>query len=82
MAKTFQLTVAKIGETLFEGEAISLSVPGQEGRLMVLAHHEPLVTPLVMGTIRVESAEGVQVEIEMVEAGLLEVSGNQATVIL
>ncbi len=81
MAKTFHLTVARVGENLFDGEALSLSVPGEEGRMMVLAHHEPLVTPLVGGSIRIESAEGEHTAFE-IEEGLLEVSGNQATVIL
>jgi len=81
MAKTFHLTIAKIGENLFDGEAVSVTVPGAEGVLTVLANHEPFVTPLKEGTIHVETAEGKQT-FELAQTGILEVSNNQATVII
>ena len=31
--KTFHLTVAKVGENLFEGEAISATLPGERGSI-------------------------------------------------
>lgn len=81
MAKTFHLTVAKVGENLFDGEALSVTVPGAEGVLTVLANHEPFVTPLTEGTIRVHTEEGEQT-FDLPQAGILEVSNNQATVII
>ena len=81
MAKTFHLSVARVAETLFEGEALSLTAPGEEGVLTVLAGHEALVTPLKAGTIRVVSAAGETTEIE-VPRGILDVSDHQATVLL
>lgn len=81
MAKTFHLSVAFVGETVFEGEAVSLTVPGAQGALTVLAHHESLVTPLKPGIVRYETAEGEKAELT-VERGMLEVSNNQATVLL
>ncbi|CAN5690377.1 hypothetical protein BH11PAT2_BH11PAT2_04420 [soil metagenome] len=82
MAKTFHLTVAKVGENLFDGEAQSVTLPGEDGVLTVMAHHEAFVTPLKSGIIRIEDAEGTKQEIEWEGTGLLEVSNNQATVIL
>lgn len=81
MAKTFHLSVARVAETLFEGEALSVTAPGEEGVLTVLAGHEALVTPLTSGTVRIVSAAGEATEIE-IPRGILEVSGNQATILL
>lgn len=82
MAKTFHVTIAKLGENLFDGEANLLTVPGAEGVLTVLANHEAFVTPLAPGKIRVESGEGETQTFELAGDGILEVSNNQATVIL
>jgi F-type H+-transporting ATPase subunit epsilon len=81
MAKTFHLTIARVGENLFDGEAAAVTVPGADGVLTVLAGHEPFVTPLKPGTISVESAQGDQT-FELETNGILEVSSNQATVII
>lgn len=82
MAKTFHLTIARVGENLFDGEAVSLTVPGEEGVLTVLANHEPFVSPLVPGAIHLEADDGTRHELEVAEQGILEVSNNQATVLL
>jgi F-type H+-transporting ATPase subunit epsilon len=81
MAKYFHLSVAKVAETLYEGEALSLTAPGEEGVLTVLAHHEALVTPLKHGTLRFETGSGEVTEIT-IDRGILEISDNQATVLL
>ena len=82
MSKTFHLTVARVGENLFDGEALSVTLPGSEGVLTVMAHHEALVSPLKAGeiTIRAEGVEDQKIMIE--EPGIVEISGNQATVLL
>ncbi len=82
MAKTFHLTIAKVGENLYDGEAVSVTVPGAEGLLTVLANHEAFVTPLKEGTIRVEKEDGTKEEFTLPISGILEVSNNQATVII
>jgi F-type H+-transporting ATPase subunit epsilon len=82
MAKTFHLTIAKIGENLFDGEAVSVTVPGAEGVLTVLANHEAFVTPLKAGTIRVVTENEGSHTFELAGNGILEVSHSQATVIL
>jgi len=82
MAKTFHLTVAKVGENLFNGEAISVTLPGMEGVFTVLAHHEAFVSPLKEGQIRIEAADGERLAIELTGTGIAEVSANQATVLL
>lgn len=81
MTATFHLTIASVSESLFDGEAVSATFPGAAGSLTVLAHHEPLVTTLVPGTVMVRTSDGTERSFE-VTAGVLEVSSNQATVIL
>lgn len=81
MAKTFHLTIAKVGATLFNGEVASATFPGSEGELTVLAHHEAFVTSLKTGMIRVQGHEEL-LTFEVDSSGVLEISNNQATVIL
>ena len=80
--KTFHLTIAKIGENLFEGEVASVSLPGVEGVFGVLAGHEAFVSELRPGTIRVVSVEGEQRHFAFGGRGIAEVSSNQATILL
>ena len=82
MAKAFHLTVAKIGENLYDGEALSVTVPGTEGVLTVLATHEPLVSPLIAGTISVERGDGSKETFSLPNNGIIEVSSNQVTIII
>lgn len=81
MAKTFRLVIAKVGETVFDGEAVSVSLPGKEGVFTVLAGHEAFVSELQPGEARieVEGKEGITVPLT---GGVAEVSGGQATVLL
>lgn len=80
MAKTFHLTIAKVGENLFDAEAVSVALPGAEGDFTVLAGHEAFVTPLRAGTITVKGEQGEQTY--RIERGVAEVSSNQVTVLL
>lgn len=82
MAKTFHLTVARIGENLFDGEAISATFPGTEGVFTVLANHEAFVSSLKEGPIVIIDEKGEAQRIENAGAGVVEVSSNQATVLL
>lgn len=81
MAKPFHLTIAKVGENLFDGEAASVTLPGADGVFTVLAHHEALVSELKAGTITVRPIEGAALTFA-IERGVAEISNNQATVLL
>ena len=80
--KSFHLTVARVGENLFDGDAHGVTLPGTEGVFTVLAGHEPLVTPLKVGNIQIEAATGEKHHIEIGHGGVAEVSNNQVTVLL
>ena len=79
---TFHLTVARVGENLFDGEATSIILPGTEGVFEVLAHHEAFVSELKRGEARVVAADGTKHQFKLPEGGIAEISHNQATVLL
>ncbi|MCF7815975.1 MAG: F0F1 ATP synthase subunit epsilon [Candidatus Pacebacteria bacterium] len=76
----FRLTISKINEQLFSGEANSITLPGTEGVLTILAHHESLVSLLKEGTIHVRTGE--EITTFQISKGLLETSNNQVTVLV
>lgn len=78
---TFSLTLTKVDMPLFAGQVVSVSVPGTEGDMTILAHHEPLVSLLKAGTISV-NAGGEKEESYPIDGGVLEVSNNQVTILL
>jgi F0F1-type ATP synthase epsilon subunit len=82
MAKTFHLTIAKIGENLFDGEALAASLPGTEGVCEVLAGHEAFVSQLAAGVMRVTLPDSEKRTFPVPQGGIAEVSNNQATVLL
>ena len=82
MAKHFHLTIARVGENLFDGDAASVILPGSEGVFTVLPEHEALVSNLAGGELKVVAADGTHHHFEAPKGGIAEVSNNQATVLL
>ena len=79
--KTFHLTIAEVGRNIFDGEAVSVTLPGSDGMFTVMAHHEAFVSPLKEGEAKVKTPDGETQTFHITE-GIAEVSNNQATVIL
>jgi len=82
MSKEFHLTIARVGENLFDGTAKSVTLPGSEGVFTVLAEHEPFISTLVPGEIKFTDAEGSEHMMVVEKPGIAEISKNQATVLL
>ena len=80
--KTFHLTIAKVGENLFDGDVVAVSLPGVAGIFEVLAEHEAFVSELRTGEVRVTSPDGTKHQFPITANGIAEISGNQATVLL
>ncbi|MDB5225467.1 MAG: atpC [Candidatus Adlerbacteria bacterium] len=76
------LVIAKVGESLFDGEAYSLTAPGTAGEMTVLGHHEPLITTLKAGDLRVHLVQGDEPKVFPITGGVLEIRSDGATVIL
>ncbi len=79
--KTLMLTIARVDAPVFSGAIVSVTVPGSEGEMTLLADHTPLMTALRPGTITVRKADG-ETETFPVTSGTLEVSQNQVTILL
>lgn len=78
--QTFHLIVASVGESRFDGAALSATIPTDAGEITVLPHHEPIVTTLRPGTITIrETLETKEIDIS---GGVLEIANNRAVVLL
>ena len=80
--KAFHLTIARVGEQVFDGSVVSASLPGVEGTFEVLAEHEAFVSLLRDGQMRVTTEDGEVHHFTVAEGGVAEVSHNQATILL
>ncbi len=74
------VVIARVNELLYDGEAVSLTVPGSAGEMTVLPQHEPLISTLKPGTVTVRSKDGDKTFV--VENGVVEVRHDGATIIL
>lgn len=79
--QSLYVTITRVDGPLFDGQAESVTVPGAEGELTILAKHEPFISPLRPGTITVRPQNG-EVETFTIESGTIEVSSNQATILV
>ncbi len=77
----FELTITRVDEPVFRGQALSVTVPGSEGALTLLAHHEPFISLLTAGTVVVKKGN-TELEQYEISNGILEVSQNQVTILL
>ena len=80
MPKTFNLTIATPAGWVTDDEAESLTVPGIEGYLGILANHAPLMTAIEIGQLSYRDYSGYD-HILAVTDGFLEVSDNLVTII-
>lgn len=79
---TFRLTVATVSGPLFDGEVVSCTLPGSEGEFTIMRGHEPLVTTLQAGDIRLVEDEESPHTVYRVTGGILEVHKNSAIVLI
>ena len=67
-------------QTIFSGEAESVSIPGMEGYFQVLNNHAPIIAALKTGTIKVKARN--QESRYQVNSGIVEVLRNKVTVLV
>jgi len=79
--KTLNLTIARVDAPIFSGSVVSVTVPGTEGEMTLLANHAPLMSALRPGTITVRTEDDATQNFP-VTGGTLEVSQNQVTILL
>lgn len=78
--KPFQVVVSTPEGDVFNGEALFLSVCGEEGSLAVMADHAPFVTPVKAGGFKLVTSNST-LNFSSSE-GLLIVSGAAATLLV
>ncbi|MEE8403767.1 MAG: ATP synthase F1 subunit epsilon [candidate division Zixibacteria bacterium] len=76
----FQLSIVTPEKVIFDGEVVSLLVPGMEGYLGILSNHAPLITALQPGRIEFQDDQD-KIQVFSVSGGFVEVSGNKATLL-
>lgn len=78
--KPFRLIITAIDKPLYDNEAFSVTLPGEDGALTVLAHHQALITRLKQGIITVKDAVGEHTF--QIDSGVVEIANNSVTVLL
>ena len=73
------LTVISSYDTLFSGEADSVTLPGVKGSFTVLKNHAPLISVLVAGKVVYKTADDKADELE-IKGGLVDVADNKISV--
>lgn len=71
------VTIVSPEETLFNGEAVAVKLPGEKGRFEVLEGHAPIVSTLTSGKVALSGSETFEVE---VKGGFVEVIRGEVSV--
>ncbi len=78
---TIHVDVVSAEESIFEGEADFVALPGEAGELGIYPHHAPLITRIRPGAVRIQVAGRSDEEFVFVAGGILEVQPNRVTVL-
>ncbi len=79
--KLLKLTVTRVDGPVFDGEVVSVALPGAAGAMEIFANHESLISPLKAGDVKIKKNSG-EVETVTITQGTLEISNNHATVLI
>ncbi len=79
--KLLNLTISRVDAPVFDGDVVSVTVPGTEGEMTILADHEALISVLKAGTVTVRSETG-GIQSFIIDQGTIEISHNHATVLI
>ncbi len=78
---TIHVDVVSAEESIFEGEAEFVALPGEAGELGIYPQHTPLITRIKPGAVRINIAGRADEEFVFVAGGILEVQPNRVTVL-
>jgi F-type H+-transporting ATPase subunit epsilon len=78
---TIHVDVVSAEESIFEGEAEFVALPGEAGELGIYPQHTPLITRIRPGAVRIKVAGQAAEEFVFVAGGILEVQPNRVTVL-
>ncbi|MET0509102.1 MAG: F0F1 ATP synthase subunit epsilon [Burkholderiaceae bacterium] len=78
---TIHVDVVSAEESIFEGEAEFVALPGEVGELGIYPQHIPLITRIKAGAVRIKEPGKSEEEFVFVAGGILEVQPNRVTVL-
>ena len=78
---TIKVDVVSAEESIFEGEAEFVALPGEAGELGIYPQHTPLITRIKPGAVRIKVAGKDEEEFVFVAGGILEVQPKVVTVL-
>jgi F-type H+-transporting ATPase subunit epsilon len=78
---TIHVDVVSAEESIFEGEAEFVALPGEAGELGIYPQHIPLITRIRPGAVRIKVAGRADEEFVFVAGGILEVQPDRVTVL-
>ncbi len=78
---TIKIDVVSAEESIFSGDAELVSLPGTSGELGILPGHEPLITLIRPGFVRIHMPGKAEAEQVFVAGGVLEVQPDRVTVL-
>ncbi len=67
-------------KTLFEGNIVSINVPGSKGSFTILHNHAPIISTLEKGKLNIIT-ENQKTETIEIKGGVIEVKKNKITVL-
>ena len=79
--EAFTLKVIGFSRVFYEGEALQLQLPIQDGLMGIMAHHEAAVIGIVPGTLRLQQPDG-EWQTAVVDAGFARVGDNAVSVLV
>jgi F-type H+-transporting ATPase subunit epsilon len=75
-----QLEIITPEKTLFEGNVVSINVPGSKGSFTILHNHAPIISTLEKGKLKIVTEDQKKETIE-IRGGVIEVKKNIITVL-
>lgn len=78
---TIKVDVVSAEESIYEGEAEFVALPGEMGELGILPMHTPLMTRIKPGAVRIKVPNQSEEVFVFVAGGILEVQPNKVTVL-
>ena len=66
--------------TLFQGQAVAVTLPGTLGKFTVLENHAPIVAVLGKGCVEIQTAGDAPKQDIAIESGFIEVHRNEVSI--
>ena len=79
--KQMQLEILTPDKKVFEGEVISVTVPGTMGSFEILNNHAPIISTLEDGKLTVRATASGKHDVFLIKGGVVEVLNNKVMVL-